>query len=645
MSRLFHQLAVITLFSFGAFRAATGTEVVSADICVYGATPGGILAAIAVQREGRSVVVVEPSRWVGGMLGAGLKPMQDCPNFAATGGMTHELLKTLGAPEWDSKGGLVRASLGRTDLVAIREDFLKLLRDRKIPVRYEHRIARCEKDGARIRGAVFDLAPFDSLGCPVAEPTRRDSLRVEAKIFIDASYEGDLFAAAGVSSRVGREASAEFGEEAAGRQVPMEEAPIDPFVTPGKRESGMLKWVEASGDLPLGSGDRYTQAYNYRYYTTSDPAARIEITPPPGYDPADYELIGRYVSHLAATIPDQSQLFNRLSRIFPGWMNSAEWNYHRDSLFSMAPVGISHLYAGGDYAAKARVWKEHQNYLRGLHAFFSTDSRVPEEFRKKTAAIGLDGRFHPETGGWPHQLYIRVARRMEGRYMITAHDVYNRTTIADPVALAQYGIDTYPARRVWFERDGKTWVGLEGKMFVGGSHGPTNMPYPIPYRALTPKVEQCTNLLVPVCFSASHLGYASARMEPVFMICGESSGIAACRALSEGTTVQEIDPDAYRKALEGAGQKLVWDGPPPARGSSAPQTIETLLGECDRNGDKLVSEQEWKEAKPGWEWLFAYIDKDKNGQLTGPEYRSLQDLKVRYPKTWQDEAKKETKKP
>ncbi|MDQ3622327.1 MAG: response regulator transcription factor [Verrucomicrobiota bacterium] len=136
--------------------------------------------------------------------------------------------------------------------------------------------------------------------------------------------------------------------------------------------------------------DGYTQAYNYRYYTTSDPDTRIAITPPPGYDPADYELIGRYVAHLVATIPDQSQLFNRLSRIFPGWMNSAEWNYHRDSLFSMAPVGISHLYADGDYAAKARVWKEHQNYLRGLQTFFSADPRVPEEFRRKTAAIGLE---------------------------------------------------------------------------------------------------------------------------------------------------------------------------------------------------------------------------------------------------------------
>ena len=177
----------------------------------------------------------------------------------------------------------------------------------------------------------------------------------------------------------------------------------------------------------------------------------------------------------------------RLGRIFAGWKNSGEWNYHRDSLFSMAPVGVSQLYADGDYATKARIWKLHQNYLRGLHHFMSTDPRVPEAFRKQTAALGLDGRHHSETHGWPHQLYIRVSRRLAGLCTITAHDVYNRTTVDDPIGLAQYGIDTYPSRCIWLQLDGQTYVGLEGKMFVGGAKGPTNVPYPIPYRAITPK--------------------------------------------------------------------------------------------------------------------------------------------------------------
>lgn len=628
LSLAFAALAAGPHFTVAAETPLTQT----AEVCVYGATPGGILSAIAVQRAGRSVVIVEPSRWVGGMLGAGLKPMQDCPNFEATGGLTRQLLKALGQPEWDGNE-LKRASLSKTSPLAVREDFQKLLQEHKIPVLFEHRIASCEKQGATLQVAVFDLAPFDALGCPVAQPKARAHLRVTAKIFIDASYEGDLMARAGVSSRVGREAATEYGEKYAGVQPPMEEAPIDPFVIPGKPESGLLKWVEADHGKPVGAADEYTQAYNYRYYTTDDPARRIPLTPPSNYDPKDFELVGRYVEYLAKTIPDEAQLFQRLTRIFPGWMNSAEWNYHRESLFSMAPVGISHLYAAGDDAAKARAWKQHQDYLRGLHAFMSTDARVPEAFRKKTAALGLDARFHPDTQGWPHQLYIRVARRMNGVYTITAHDVYNETKIEDSIGLAQYGIDTYPARRIWFQREGRVYVGLEGKMFVGGSRGPTDIPYPIPYRAITPRPEECVNLLVPVCFSASHLGYASARMEPVFMICGESAGIAAVRALTEKVTVQQISPTALREALEQAGQKLAWTGGPRQDHATKGRalTFVTLLKECDTDGDGLISRAEWNAGKPGWEWLFALIDTDKNGSINAAEYEAFQEYKAKHP--------------
>lgn len=608
---------------------------VEADVCVYAATPSGILAAVAVAREGRSVVIVEPGRWVGGVLGAGLKPMQDCPNYNATGGLTRELLRTLGHPEWS--GGEVgdgKPALSKMSPKQVREDFAALLKQAGVRVIRDHRIARCEKSGAAISAVVFDRAPFDALGCPVAEPAERGDLRVAAKVFIDASYEGDLMARAGVSYRVGREAASEYGEPYAGVQPPMEEAPIDPFVVPGKPESGLLKWVEKDDGKPVGAADGHTQAYNYRYYTTSDPSNRVAITPPEGYDPKDFELVGRYVAYLVQTVPDAEELHKRLVGIFPGWKNSGEWNYQRSSLFSMSPVGVSHLYADGDDAERARVWKLHQDYLRGLHAFMSSDTRVPEAYRREVAELGLDLRYHPETQGWPHQLYVRVARRMNGRYTVTAHDVHNRTQVDDPVCLAQYGIDTYPARRVWFERGGKVWVGLEGKMFVGGSRGPTNIPYPIPYRALTPKAEECSNLLVPVSFSASHLGYASARMEPVFMICGESAGIAACRALAEKTTVQAIDPAAYRAALEKAGQKLVWDPAKDKGPEGGGYSVDNLLKECDRNGDKLVSRDEWEAGKKGWEWLFPVIDTDGDGVITAAEYKAFQEYKAKNPE-WQ----------
>jgi hypothetical protein len=267
----------------------------------------------------------------------------------------------------------------------------------------------------------------------------------------------------------------------------------------------------------------------------------------------------------------------------------------------------------------------------------STDPRVPEAFREKTAALGLDGRHHAETGGWPHQLYVRVARRLAGRYTITAHDVYNRTIIDDPIGLAQYGIDTYPSRRIWFKRDGQVYVGLEGKMFVGGARGPTNVPYPVPYRAITPKPEECTNLLVPICFSATHLGYASARMEPVFMICGESAGIAACHALAENATVQHIDMVSYRQALDRAGQVLQWTDELASLAESSrpsPYSFENLCSTCDKDGDKFVSRAEWDTGKPSSKWLFPVIDKNRDGQIDGPEYAAFQEYKKQNP-DWQ----------
>ena len=226
-----------------------------------------------------------------------------------------------------------------------------------------------------------------------------------------------------------------------------------------------------------------------------------------------------------------------------------------------------------------------------------------------------------------------MARRLKGRYTITSHDVYNRKRIDDPIGLAQYGIDTYPARRIWGRDDnGQTWVGIEGKMFIGGGKGPTNVPYPISYRAITPVKSDCTNLLVPVCFSASHLGYASARMEPVFMICGESAGIAACQAIKEDSSVQDIDVTKFHDALLAAAQKLSWD-PEKDRSTASfrgRRSYSVLLIEADRDSDKAISESEWKTGKPGWEWLFPRIDTNSDGNLSEDEYNVFQEYKAKH---------------
>ena len=603
--------------------ALVAGEVKEVDVCVYGATPSGIMAAAAARRAGRTVVLVEPSRWVGGILGAGIKPLEDCPNPAATGGMTKPLLTTLGnSPE------IIRAS------------FEKLLADQGIEVVRELRVGSVEKSGGKILSASFDYAPFDALGSPPAAATEVGRLRVKAKVFIDAGYEGDLMSRAGVPYHVARESTQEYGEEAAGVREPVELTPIDPYVKAGDAASGLLPGITGRFAEAVGSPDPRIQAYNYRYYVTSDPARRAPLTPPAGYDAKDYELVGRYVEHLKGSISEPKELKKRLARIFPGWMNAGEYNYHRNSLITMAPVGVSHLYADGDYAAKAQVWKTHQDYLRGLHHFMSTDARVPADFRQETAGLGLDLPRHPDTAGWPGQLYVRLTRRLQGRYVITAADVYNRTKVDDPVALAQYGIDTYPARRVVVEKDGKTFVGLEGWMFVGGSHGPTKTPYPIPYRALTPQEADAPNLLVSVCFSASYLGYASARMEPTFMMCGEAAGIAASQAIETGVSVQRIDPAVYRKALLASGMLVAWDESLRITAKADTRSVaQTFMKEADDDHDGKVSRQEWEAHKPGWDWLFPKIDKDGNGFLDFSEYDAFQRYKEEH-KDWRDLLKK-----
>ncbi len=533
-------LATLSILVCGPSFAA---DPLQADVCVYGATPSGILAAVAAKQEGKSVIVIEPSRWLGGILGAGIKPQQDCPEPKAVGGLTQSKVFIAGKspPE-------------------IREFFTKWLEEEKVPVIFEHRVARVEKDGTRITELHLEMAPPDEHGIPVAEAKDGAGKSVKAKVFIDASYEGDVMAKAAVSYAVGRDARDLYNEEPAGVREPTLWRPVDPYVEKGKPKSGLLPLVDADHGKPLGAGDDYTQAYNYRFYVTNDPAKRVEISPPANYDPKQFEVVGRYVEYIMTWAGgDMKKAQPRLASIFPGWRNAGEYNYQRNSLITIAPLGVSRYYQDGDWATRSRVWRQHKDHLSGLHHFLSTDNRVPESFRQETAALGLDRTMHPDTGGWPNQLYVRITRRMMGTYVLTHADVLNKTQADDSVGLALYGVDIYPVRR-YAARDPKTGemgVAVEGNMFIGGSKG-TGQPYPIPYRSIIPKAEECTNLIVPICFSSSYIAYASARMEPVFCVLGESAGVAAAQAINENTSVQQIDKTALRARLVHRGQVLSW---------------------------------------------------------------------------------------
>jgi hypothetical protein len=513
---------------------------------VYGGTPAGICAAVAAKQEGMDVVLIEPSRWLGGILGAGIKPMQDCPEPRAVGGLT--------------KSHVFEA--GKTP-PEIRDYFVRWMAEEEIPVIYEHRVGSASKDGTRIKQLTLDYAPPDEQGIPVAEPQKRAVTRIVADVYIDASYEGDLLPATGISYSFGRESSAKFGEEPAGVRPPTNWTPLDPYVVAGDASSDLLPLVDADHGKPLGSADDYTQAYNYRFYVTDDPTNRVPFTKPDDYSPAQFELVGRFVEHIVREWSgDAKQLAERLRGIFPGWRNSGEYNYQRKSLVTISPLGVSRFYQDGDWATRSKVWRMHRDYLRGLHYFMSTDPRVPESFRKATAELGLDRTMHPDTDGWPNQLYVRIARRMQSDYIVMHRDVLNQTTVDDGVGLALYGVDIYPVRRYAAHdpETGKLGVATEGNMFLGGGRG-TGTPYAIPYRAVTPRTDECTNLLVPTCFSASFVAYASARMEPVFCVLGESVGVAAAQAINDKATVQTIEVPRLQKRLREREQVLHWAAP------------------------------------------------------------------------------------
>ena len=613
---IMNRLAIFFLPLLLAALPMPAAEAHRADVCIYGATPSGIVAAVTARQEGCSVLIVEPSRWVGGILGAGIKPLQDCPVPAAVGGLTSSRI----------------FKMGRQPDV-LRQDFAAWLAEEGITVIHEHRVQRVEMDGTSISKIILELAPPDKHGVPAPVAARKDAAVIEAKVFIDASYEGDVMAASGVQYAVGREAAATYDEELAGVGPTTNWTPLDPYVIPGDPDSGLLPWVEADHGLAKGAADDYTQAYNYRYYVTSDPAKRATFERAANYDAKDFELVGRYVEYLKSTIADEEALLKRLRDIFPGWRNSGDYNYKRESLVTMSPLGLSRLYQDGDWETRAKVWRQHKDYLSGLHHFLSTDARVPEVFRKETAELGLDKTMHADTEGWPNQLYVRITRRMKGPYVLTLADVWNKTSEKDGVGLALYGVDIYPVRRfVVANEAGQIGVATEGNMFVGGSHG-TGHPYPVPYRSITPRADECTNLLVPVCFSASYIAYASARMEPVFCVLGESAGVAAAQAIRTKTSVQNIDFKRLRNRIVERGQVLEWTNELAAQTKKKRSGIET---------GEWASQRDWNDDKPGWEWLFPFIDTNQDGKITLNEHTAFQDYKQKHP-DWQKMLKDQSK--
>lgn len=504
-----------------------------ADVCIYGGNASGIMAAVAAAREGCRVVIVESGRWLGGMTGGGLSHI-DWGRSEAVGGTARGILKN-----------------GRTD-PDYRRGFAELTKTHSITVIYEHRVQSVNREGTTIRSLVLDHAPPDRFGCPAPLPAKAAAMTVPARVFIDCSYEGDLMAKSGVSYTFGRESTETYGESLAGVRPNLAEYAIDPYVKPGDPRSGLLPLLQDVKMGALGSADRLAMGYGFRW-KFSTAADRLPITAPDDYDPRTYELYRR--GFQARVNMGQGRRMRKLGQYEPegGHIYSMGAGNLARALWAPTVYGCNADYPDGDYATRARVWKFHQEFLRGITQFLRTDPSVPAAMKKQADGMGFAPGIFDDTAGWPHQLYVREARRMKSAYIVTQKDIEGLTDPDDPVGLASYGVDDWPYAT--FALDGK--VALSGGefsvLYLDDKHKGI---YKLPYRSITPLKSECGNLLVPVCCSASHIAMTSIRMEPVWMILGESAGVAAAMAIKDNRPVQDIDYKQLRPKLIDLGQKL-----------------------------------------------------------------------------------------
>lgn len=542
-------LATVLLASalFAPAYAQPASDTRRVDVCVYGGTSAGVIAAVSAKKEGKSVVLIEPGRHLGGMSSGGLG-FTDFGNKAVIGGLSLDFYRRVG-----KHYGKNEAAWTFEPHVA-EKVFREFVAENRIDVIHEHRLKLAEKDGKRLARVTFEHAPPQPTGAP-SPRALPDSplLAVEAKMFLDCTYEGDLLAAAGVSYTVGRESSAQYGEPLNGirAHTPKHQflGPVDPYVKPGDPSSGLLPLIQKGDGGKPGAGDRSVQAYNFRLCLTRKPDNRIAITAPKDYDPKRYELLARHVEPLVKLnkLPRLSGHLLKFDMVTP-----EKTDINNDGAVSTDYIGMNYDYPDGDYATRGRIWNDHLNYIQGLLHFLATSPRVPEHIRAEMNSWGLCKDEFQDTGGWPHQMYVREARRMVGPYVITQADCEHRRVADDSIGMGAYNMDSHNCQRV--VQNGV--VRNEGDVQVRPSG-----PYPVSYRALTPKKEECENLLVPVCISSSHIAYGSARMEPVFMVLGQSAALAACQAIDKQTAVQDVNYAALREKLLAAGQVLEYKRP------------------------------------------------------------------------------------
>jgi uncharacterized protein YfiM (DUF2279 family) len=524
---------------------------VEADVIVYGATPGGFCAAIAAAREGAKVVLLEPTAHVGGVNTGGL-------SFSDSNQTVRSTLLGL-FEEWHQRVAADYAARGvklpydvavKNNLVWTYEPHVAasvtnaMLKEAGVAVLTKQPLEGVEKEGARIVGL------------------RMSAGLHTAKVFVDATYEGDLMAKAGVVWHLGRESRDEFGESLAGRQYPKQKMEINGFDANGLP----LPFITTVRKGDDNAGEQTVMVYSFRLCLTKDPANRVPFPEPQTYDPARFELVRRYfLKYPNAPLPWD---------LYPLPGDKFDANNGIGKMFSMGLVGEANGWCASDPAGRAKLWEKHKQYTLEFYKFLTTDPAVPAKIRATMAELGLCRDEFPETQHWSPQLYVREGRRMDGRFTLTQKDVLEDPKKDDAIAISSFPIDSHDCRRIALP-DG---VINEGTIFPvsmpGRRHG---YAYQIPYRAITPSASECSNLLVPVALSATHVAYSSVRVEPTWMAIGQSAGVAAALAAKEGVTVQALDYGRLRARLLAQNQVLDLPVLPPvgkvAR-SSGPVSID-----------------------------------------------------------------------
>jgi len=535
-SRLF---AILTALSLTGISCAAEEAY---DIVVYGATGGGVTAAVEAGRLGKSVALIEPLKHIGGMTAGGLGAT-DIGAKTSVIGLAREFYHRVWQHYQDPATWIyeTRAEYKPKHHDAISDNLethwffepkvadkilTSMLSEAGVKIFTGERLRReaggVKKDGNRI-----------------VSITTESGKTFDGKVFIDASYEGDLMACAGVSHFVGREANSQHGETLNGTRprFPINEKPIDPYKVPGDRASGLLPNIEPAPPQEVGATDKRVQAYTFRLCLTDAPENRMPVTKPASYDSLVYEPHLRWIlANPKAAVPGKT-----LFKLTPMPNRKTDSNNHGP--FSTDFVSRSAEWAEASYAQREQMWQEHAGYVRGFFWFLGNDLRVPESVRTETLRWGLPKDEFTDSGGWPFQLYVREARRMTSDYIVTEDDCRRNRIAPDGVVLASYSMDSHATSR-FVDQDGG--LRIEGSFLVKVS------PYPVSYRAIVPKEKECGNLLVPVCLSASHAAYGSIRMEPVFMMLGQASAFAASAAIDGNQTVQSIPAEKIRAHLGAA---------------------------------------------------------------------------------------------